>query len=92
MLLLVLIQIILKFTEIKPSEEIAAMVINCILSLVVFLGILFVYILLGFHTFLLNKSATTNEFCKDTWQSVAGNPSQKYISVLHQEKLLEKLI
>lgn len=38
---------------------------------------LFVWMLLGFHTYLSATNTTTNEMCKKSWQGIAGNPFSK---------------
>ena len=77
MLALVLTQMALFFANVEVKKQIAAFVINILLTLLVVLSILFVYALLGFHIFLTATNTTTNEFCKNTWDSVAGNSHQK---------------
>lgn len=78
MLLFDLIQIILLFTHITPKKEVASLAVGILLAIVVVLAILFVFTLLIFHTFLSITNTTTNEFCKSTWNSLAGNSDRKY--------------
>ena len=40
-------------------------------------GGLFVYVLLFFHIYLGAVNTTTNEFCKDKWKIISGNPFSK---------------
>lgn len=49
-------------------------VIFFILSL---FGAAFVYVLLFFHIYLGSINTTTNEFCKDKWKILSGNPFSK---------------
>jgi hypothetical protein len=41
------------------------------------LGAAFVYVLLFFHIYLGSINTTTNEFCKDKWKILSGNPFSK---------------
>ena len=77
LLALNLSQIILVFVNIEIKTEVARLVLNIILVLGVAFGIVFVFALLGFHLFLTLTNTTTNEFCKKTWESVAGNSHRK---------------
>lgn len=67
------LQIIVSFIRIKISEEIVRFVFNIILSILIIPSIGFVYLLFGFHTFLTKTNTTTNEYCKQTWKTIAGN-------------------
>ena len=78
MLAFVLAQLAVFFANVEIKKQIAPFVINILLTLLVVLSIVFVYALLGFHIFLTTTNTTTNEFCKKTWESVAGNSHQKY--------------
>ena len=42
-----------------------------------FVVLCFVGSLMGFHIYLILNSVTTNEFCKDTWNTLSGNPFRK---------------
>ena len=35
------------------------------------------YVLLFFHIYLGSNNTTTNEFCKDRWKNISGNPFSK---------------
>lgn len=37
----------------------------------------FVYVLLFFHIYLGSINTTTNQFCKDRWKTISGNPFSK---------------
>ena len=50
---------------------------NVILCLYIFAAMVFVYVLLTFHIMLLAKNITTNEFCKDSYETIANNPFAK---------------
>ena len=78
MLALVLTQFGLFFAGVKIKAQVAAFAISIILCILTVISIFFVYLLLGFHVFLSVTNTTTNEFCKSTWDSVAGNSHQKY--------------
>ena len=56
----------------------AKLVINFILLLLVLVSMVFVYTLFGFHIYLTIKNETTNEFCKESWETALGNPFRKY--------------
>lgn len=60
MLLAVVIQISITFANINLPDDLAKLIINIILMLVVVPSFLFVGILLGFHIYLTKNSATTN--------------------------------
>ena len=60
MLLAVVIQISITFANIDLPSDLAKLIINIILMLVVVPSFLFVGILLGFHIYLTKNSATTN--------------------------------
>lgn len=68
--------IVLSFIEYATNlsnRHIYILVLNILLAVLVIPAIGFVYGLLGFHIFLSQKNVTTNEFCKKTWNSFAGN-------------------
>lgn len=49
-------------------------IIYIVLSLA---GGAFVWVLFFFHLNLVAKNITTNEYCKDTWEGIKGNPFSK---------------
>ena len=57
--------------------QVGFFVMNIILIIYVFAAMGFVSVLLGFHIFLTIKNTTTNEFCKDSWETISGNPFSK---------------
>jgi palmitoyltransferase ZDHHC9/14/18 len=71
--------IIIALTRFDTATELGFFVVNIILIIYVFLGWAFVGVLLGFHIYLTVKNTTTNEFCKDAWESISGNPFSKYM-------------
>jgi hypothetical protein len=72
------ISIIIALTSFDLSSQLGFFIINIFLSIYIFLGFAFVTILLGFHTYLSVNNTTTNEFCKDAWETISGNPFSKY--------------
>lgn len=64
MLIFALAQIALTFAHIKISEQIVKFVFNILLSLMIVPAMGFVFVLLGFHTYLTQTNTTTNEYCK----------------------------
>lgn len=68
----------------------APFILNILLIPLAFLAWLFVSSLFFFHVFLTIQNQTTNEFCKSTWDAVAGNPFSKYFSS-HIETLSSKI-
>lgn len=76
--LLTIIQIIIVLTRLDVGTQLAYLVINIILVLYVFVAMAFVLLLLGFHIFLSYRGTTTNEYCKDAWATISGNPFSKY--------------
>lgn len=80
MCFLAFIQIIIVLTRISFEEYIGMKIVNILLLLYVFLAMAFTGVLSGFHTFLSVKNTTTNEFCKDAWVTISGNPFSKYLS------------
>lgn len=76
--LLVFIQVIITLTRLEMPDEVGFMVVGIILCIYIFVALAFVGILLGFHMFLSVRNTTTNEFCKDSWESISGNPFSKY--------------
>lgn len=79
MIALVIALITLTFIHYANTQPklVYVLVINIILSLLALPAFAFVYALLGFHLFLSHKNVTTYEFCKSTWDSLAGNSSEK---------------
>lgn len=75
----VFVQVIIALATIDLGIEVGFFVMNILLVLYIFLAWAFVGALLGFHIFLSAKNTTTNEFCKDSWESISGNPFSKYI-------------
>lgn len=57
----------------------ATFYLNLILVLLAFIGWIFVSSLFFFHIYLSVRNETTNEFCKNTWDAMAGNPFAKYL-------------
>lgn len=45
----------------------------------IFLAMTFVGVLLVLHSYFTRHNITTYEYCKDTWETVSGNPFRKYI-------------
>lgn len=76
--LLVIIQIIIVLTKLNLSSQIGIFVVNIILIIYVFAAWGFSVVLLSFHLFLGVKNTTTNEYCKDSWEAISGNPYAKY--------------
>ena len=76
--LFVFIQIIIVLTRLELPSEVGFFAMNIILIVYIFAAWAFVSILLGFHIYLTFKNTTTNEFCKDSWESISGNPFSKY--------------
>lgn len=74
---LVFIQIIIVLTRLEASSETGYFVMNIILLLYVFAAMGFSGVLVSFHIFLSLRNTTTNEFCKDSWEAIAGNPFTK---------------
>lgn len=60
LLVFLLIQLALFFAVVHIRKQMAAFVINIILTILTLLSIFFVYALLGFHTFLTFTNTTTN--------------------------------
>lgn len=60
MLAFALVQIIISFATINAKEQVARLVLNIILALLILPSIAFVYTLLGFHTYLTKGNITTN--------------------------------
>ena len=61
----------------RKTEDLPVFIVNIVLVLYVFLFMGFTGVLLGFHVFLTTNNTTTNEFCKDSWENIAGNPFSK---------------
>jgi len=51
---------------------------NIIEGVCIVAGLLFVGVMLGFHCFISSQNITTNEYCKRMWQTISGNPFDKY--------------
>lgn len=64
MLVFALAQIAITFANIKISEQLVRFIFNIILSLLILPAMGFVFVLLGFHTYLTQTNTTTNEYCK----------------------------
>ena len=65
-------------------DSVAILVFNIVLGTFVynlviylFLAMAFLYVLLVFHSFLTLNNVTTNEFCKETYKTLSGNPHAK---------------
>lgn len=76
--LLAFIQTIIALTRFQLPDEVGYLVMNIILLLYAFAGLGFTGVLLCFHVFLSVRNTTTNEFCKDSWETISGNPFAKY--------------
>lgn len=74
----VIAQAIIVLTLLSLSDQLGYFVVNVLLAVYVLGGWLFTTILLCFHLFLIYNNTTTNEFCKDAWKSLSGNPFSKY--------------
>jgi hypothetical protein len=60
------------------SHPLHWLILSVVLAVYAFAGWVFVTVLLVFHLNLIRTNLTTNEFCKDSWVLVAGNPFAKY--------------
>jgi L-cystine uptake protein TcyP (sodium:dicarboxylate symporter family) len=60
MCLLVFIQIIVALTRLDTTSQLGFFIVNILLLVYVFLGMGFVGVLLGFHTYLAANNTTTN--------------------------------
>ena len=78
LLLFVFVQIVIGYVEMDLEEKLGNFVVNIVLTVLVLISMIFVYSLLGFHLYLSHKNMTTNEYCKQSWNSLLGNPYQKY--------------
>jgi L-cystine uptake protein TcyP (sodium:dicarboxylate symporter family) len=74
---LVFVQVIVALATIDKGLEVGFFVMNILLVLYIFVVWAFVGLLLGFHLFLSANNTTTNEFCKDSWDKISGNPFSK---------------
>lgn len=77
MCLLCFIQIIIVLARLDLGTQLGFFVVNILLLIYVFLAMGFVGTLLVFHLYLSTHNTTTNEFCKDAWVSISGNPFSK---------------
>lgn len=59
------------------SSADAIFILNILVIPLAFLGWLFVSSLFFFHLYLTINNQTTNEYCKSTWDAIAGNPFSK---------------
>lgn len=75
--LLVFIQVIIALTRFQLPEEVGYLVMNILLLVYVFAAMGFTGVLVSFHVFLSVRNTTTNEFCKDSWETISGNPFSK---------------
>lgn len=48
------------------------------LGLLSFLAEIFVIVLIVLHFIFIKNNVTTNEYCKETYQTISGNPFAKY--------------
>jgi palmitoyltransferase ZDHHC9/14/18 len=76
--LFVFVQVVIVLTRLEIAAELGYFVVNIVLVLYIFVAWAFVSVLLGFHVYLVVSNTTTNEFCKDSWQTISGNPFSKY--------------
>lgn len=72
----IIVQTIYTLTKITLSEGVI-FGINVFLTIYAFAGLGFVWVLLGFHLYLAYVNTTTNEYCKNVWDSLQGNPFSK---------------
>jgi len=63
--------------QIGTAEGNGYLAFNIILALLAALGCIFISTLLFLHLYLIVNNQTTNEFFKDTWDEVSGNPFAK---------------
>ena len=77
MVFLIFIQIIVTLIRLDKSTQVGFLVMNILLIIYDFLAMGFVGTLLVFHIYLSTHNTTTNQFCKDSWLAVSGNPFSK---------------
>lgn len=75
---LLVLEGVLAATRADDAHPLHWLVLSVVLAVYAFAGWLFVTVLLVFHLNLIRTNLTTNEFCKDSWVVVAGNPFAKY--------------
>ncbi len=77
LLLVTQIQVIIVLSSGILLKSIGIFVINICLCVYILAAMVFVYVLLSFHIMLLTKNITTNEFCKESYETIANNPFAK---------------
>lgn len=75
--ILMLVQVAL-FLKNEGLNNIAYGVLNILECLCIIGGLIFTTIMLGFHCFIASQNITTNEYCKHMWETISGNPFNKY--------------
>lgn len=77
MCFLCFIQIVIALVRFDIGTQLGFFVVNILLVIYVFLAMAFTGTLLVFHLYLATHNTTTNEFCKDAWVNISGNPFSK---------------
>lgn len=85
-----LIQVGLVIDDESIRNDLAQLILNIIEGIYVILGLIFVTVMLVFHCYLAGQNVTTNEYCKNMWQAISGNPFKKY-SFLHLGVIVSKI-
>ncbi len=86
--ILVLMQVALYIRN-EGLNDIGYGLANILEGVFVIGALLFTAVMLGFHCFIASQNITTNEYCKKMWETISGNPFNKYPNS-HLEAIVSK--
>lgn len=74
-------QVIIVLQEESFRSSIPYYITNVLEGAYLLIAFIFVTVMLVFHCYIASQNITTNEYCKDMWKTISGNPFKKYIDV-----------